>query len=173
MNEMKINFYPVITKKVERKEQEFPYAASVKVSGVKDELYCFLQWLIAYCISHCARKYGDIIYRIELDTPLDGKDIPPLIQEHYNDIIEYDINEIFLKFASPSQDPSLQWILDDLKYKLLQRPFEALKRNFYNIQKGCKTYAIQKDNTQIMEIFSNPDRWYEFRNLGTIYNQYD
>ncbi len=184
-NEINIKFFPVITIKtkksrgVKASEIEIPYEASVKVSGLKKELVEFFRWLISYCISHCARKYGTPIYRVKLEKQLDD-DVSAFILTHYEDIMDSDIKQISLEFETSSSDPCIRQVLEDLEYKLQTATYvrNFLQRRFYDIQRGCNRYFRARllgrddDIATIMEIFKNPDRWYEFRDWKSPHDKY-
>ena len=181
METINIKFYPVVTIKGKKPEddKEIPYEASVKVCGVKDELYYFFQWLISYIISHCARKLGKPIYRIELEDTL-NEDISQTIREHYDDIIEYDINQVSLEFKTPTPNDTVNFILNDLNDKLQRNTYvrNVLQQEFYDIRKGCNRYSRARllgredDISTIMEIFKNPNNWYMFRGWKSPHDKY-
>ena len=182
-NEINIKFSPIITIKtkksrgVKASEIEIPYEASVKVSGFTRELTEFFRWLISFVISHCARKYGNLIYRIQLEKKLD-EDVSHFIPLHCVDIIDSDIKQISLEFDTISNDPCVRQVIEDLEYKLLEMPFRSMERDFYTIKRGCNLYSRAKslgrkdDISTIMEIFKNPDHWYMFRDWKSPHDKY-
>lgn len=182
-NEINIKFFPFITIKTkksrgaESSQIEIPYEASVKVSGFKKELTEFFQWLISFIISHCARKHGNLIYRIQLEKKLD-EDVSHFIPLHCVDIIDSDIKQISLEFDTISNDPCVRQVIEDLEYKLLEMPFKSMERDFYAIRRGCNLYSRAKflgredDISTIMEIFKNPDHWSRFKNWKSPHDEY-